>query len=329
MISIPENKPLAIVIPAYKAKFFEAALDSILAQTIQNFRIYVGDDCSPENIKQICDRYANHIDLIYKRFEDNLGQSSLVKHWNRCIRLSSEPWIWLFSDDDIMEPKCVEVFLNTQNSFQDRYNVYRFNTLEIDTNGNVTRINPPHPPFEHGIHFAYHRLISMRASYVSEFIFSRYIFEQIGGMIDFPMAWCTDDASLIAFAKNDGIITMQGPKVRWRNSGINISSMDTVYQDQKIEAAFQYTQWLNHFFSRYEGVDLEISIEKWNQCQKKWLYRQLEIISPVNINNTFKLAKRFDDVWNDGPLKKLLKILFINLKTLLQKVATHLSVRRP
>lgn len=326
---MPENKPLAIVIPAYKAKFLDAALDSILTQTIPNFRVYVGDDCSPENIKQTCDRYSNHLDLIYNRFEDNLGQSSLVKHWNRCIRLSSEPWVWLFSDDDIMEPECVEKFLYTRDSLQDRYNVYRFNTLEIDTNENVTRINPPHPRVENGIRFAYHRLISMRASYVSEFIFSRYVFERTGGMVDFPIAWCTDDASLIAFAEDDGIITIQGPKVRWRNSGINVSSMNTIYQDQKIEAAFQYIQWLNHFFSRFEGVDLEISIEKWNQCQKKWLYRQLEIISPVSIKNTFKLTKRFDEVWNDGPSKKLLKIFFINLKFLLQKGVARLSIRRP
>jgi len=326
---MPENKPLAIVIPAYKAKFIEAALDSILAQTIPSFRVYVGDDCSPENIKQICDRYSNHLDLIYKRFEDNLGQTSLVTHWNRCIRLSSEPWVWLFSDDDIMEPECVETFLDTRNSLKNRYNVYRFNTLEIDTNENVTRINPPHPQFENGIRFAYHRLISMRASYVSEFIFSRYVFERTGGMIDFPIAWCTDDASLITFAGDDEIITMQGPKVRWRNSGINVSSRNTFYQDQKIEAAFQYIQWLNHFFARFEGVDLEISIEKWTQCQKNWIYRQLEIISPVSIKNTFKLAKRFDQVWNDGPSKKLLKIFFINLKFLLQKGAARLSIRRP
>ncbi|MBW2365162.1 MAG: glycosyltransferase family 2 protein [Deltaproteobacteria bacterium] len=325
---MPENKPLAIVIPAYKAKFLEAALGSILAQTIPSFRVYVGDDCSPENIEQICNPYSNHLDLIYNRFEDNIGQTSLVKHWNRCIRLSSEPWVWLFSDDDIMEPECVETFLDTRDRLQDPYTVYRFNTLEIDTNENVTRINPPHPQFENGIRFAYHRLISMRASYVSEFIFSRYVFERTGGMIDFPMAWCTDDASLIAFAGDDQIVTMQGPKVHWRNSGINISSKNTGYQDQKIEASFQYIQWLNHFFAGFEGTDLEISIEKWNQCQKNWIYRQLEIVSPVSIKNIFKLANRFDEVWNDGSLKKLLKIFFINLKFLFQKEAARLLGRR-
>ena len=39
---MPENRLLAIVILAYKAKFLDAALDSILAQTIPSSRVSVG-----------------------------------------------------------------------------------------------------------------------------------------------------------------------------------------------------------------------------------------------------------------------------------------------
>lgn len=64
---------LAIIIPAYKATFLTAALDSIAAQTCKDFTLYVGDDCSPEPIGNIVEQYRDKIDLVYQRFETNLG----------------------------------------------------------------------------------------------------------------------------------------------------------------------------------------------------------------------------------------------------------------
>ena len=56
MIMANQNK-LAIVIPAYKSTFLAAALDSIAAQTCQDFTLYIGDDCSPNNLEEIVGRY--------------------------------------------------------------------------------------------------------------------------------------------------------------------------------------------------------------------------------------------------------------------------------
>ena len=64
---------LAIVIPAYKATFLPAALDSIAMQACKDFTLYVGDDCSPEPIGNIVEQYRDKIDLVYQRFETNLG----------------------------------------------------------------------------------------------------------------------------------------------------------------------------------------------------------------------------------------------------------------
>ena len=60
---------LAIIIPAYKATFLPAALDSIAMQTCKDFTLYVGDDCSPEPIGSIVEQYRDKIELIYQRFD--------------------------------------------------------------------------------------------------------------------------------------------------------------------------------------------------------------------------------------------------------------------
>ncbi|SVA69461.1 uncharacterized protein METZ01_LOCUS122315, partial [marine metagenome] len=91
---------LAIVIPAFKPDFFRATLESIVVQTDMRFQLYVGDDCGPPEIFEICSSFPD-LDLKYYRFPANLGSQSLTEHWNRCVALSSEPWVWLFADDDL------------------------------------------------------------------------------------------------------------------------------------------------------------------------------------------------------------------------------------
>lgn len=123
---------LAIVIPAYKSTFLAAALESIAAQTCKDFTLYVGDDCSPNPIGEIVDRYWDKINLVYKRFDTNLGGKDLVAQWERCIDMTQgEEWLWLFSDDDVMEEKCVEEFYKTIQCKPDAGLVH-FNVKRLD-----------------------------------------------------------------------------------------------------------------------------------------------------------------------------------------------------
>ena len=81
---------LAIIIPAYKPNYLAETLESLAVQTNKNFRVYVGDDASPHDIKKIVDEFHNTLDIRYHRFEENMGAFSLVKQWERCVELSDE-----------------------------------------------------------------------------------------------------------------------------------------------------------------------------------------------------------------------------------------------
>ena len=40
-----------------------------------------------------------------------MGKTNLIAHWNRCLDLlQEEEYFCLFSDDDVMESRCVEAF---------------------------------------------------------------------------------------------------------------------------------------------------------------------------------------------------------------------------
>lgn len=285
-----EANKLAIVIPAYKARFLRQALESIAQQTDKRFKVYIGDDASPDNIREICVEFTDRFDLIYKRFDVNLGQSSLVAHWNRCIDMSAEPWVWLFCDDDVMGPECVEMFHETIDQEKDKFRLLRFNTLTINDDGDVIRVNPPHPMKESGIQFIYHRLNYQRSSYVSEYIFSREAYSENEGMIDFPIAYCSDDASWLAFSKTTGIFTIQKENVFWREGALNISPSGPKYQSERIEATSKFVDWLNNFLQINEIENKYITRDIIRKLSVSWFLRQVRGVAPIRISNIRKAA---------------------------------------
>lgn len=50
--------PLAIVVPAYKLRFFSRVLDSLAAQTDKRFTLYVGIDGVDADFESVASRYA-------------------------------------------------------------------------------------------------------------------------------------------------------------------------------------------------------------------------------------------------------------------------------
>ena len=237
---------LAIIIPAYRGRFLSRALESIAAQTDKRFRVYVGDDASSDSLEAIVAGVGLDKDrLIYHRFESNLGGTSLVKQWERCIDLSNEPWVWLFSDDDVMEPECVAKFHATLDLNPDRFDLYRFNTVVIDADDQVVSINPKHPEQESWSEFAYFLLRSLRIANQQELIFRRSEYEKIGGFLNLPLAWGSDHVFAIACGMRAGIWTINGPGIKFRQSGDNFSSHRSDETDrQKWRANAGYVEWL-------------------------------------------------------------------------------------
>ena len=132
----PSGCRLAVVIPAYKGDFLGKALACLARQTDQRLAaFYIYDDASPADIEGIARPALGGRAYTYKRFEENMGGVSLMQHWNRCVALTSEPWVWVFADDDMMDDNCVEEFnkfLEISESFAD---IVRFNTWVVDEQG--------------------------------------------------------------------------------------------------------------------------------------------------------------------------------------------------
>lgn len=241
---------LAIVIPAFKSDFFSKTLESISNQTNKSFRLYIGDDNSPDDLYSLVKPFEQSLDIHYKKFEENLGASSIVRHWSRCIQLiEDEQWIWLFGDDDIMPIDAVQRFYDFLSKGKD-CQLLRFNLAVIDKNDLVTTKPTSHPLQESSLEFAIRRLQRKCMSTVVEYIFSKKVYYDKSGFEEYPLAWASDDATWIKFGDKTGIYTLEGLPVNWRYSGLNISSRNLISDwNKKMDASILFVTYLTQKFN--------------------------------------------------------------------------------
>lgn len=244
-------KQLAIVIPAYKIDFFRATLDSLAAQTCKDFTVYVGDDCSSSDFGGLIEEYKERLDIRYTRFETNLGGKDLVAQWTRCIDLTErEPWLWLFSDDDVMGERCVEAFYQVIKS-DNIYDIYHFDIDAIDAYSNVVFECRRFPDVLSSLDFYKKKEKDDIDSFVVEYIFSRKVYEETGGFQNFELAWGADIATWVKFSYYTGIKNIPCARVYWRKSDANITpnrQPDMVMRKFLINV--EYFAWINKFFGR-------------------------------------------------------------------------------
>ena len=231
-----KNK-LAIVIPAYKACFFREVLDSLAKQSRRDFTVYIGDDASPDDLESIVSDYKDQLDIFYFRFEQN---------WERCIELSDEPLIWLFSDDDLMPSDAVERVMKTWKKSGECDAVFRFPLAIVDSYGKLKYINPP---FEteriSGYDFLLDKLSGKISSAACEYVFTRDVWKKTGGFVRFPLAWCSDDATWAKFADyTAGIISLPGTPVYWRNAENKNISNSMRFDGEKLKATGLFLKWI-------------------------------------------------------------------------------------
>ncbi len=305
---------LAIIIPAYKAKFLDATLRSIAAQTCKEFTLYIGDDNSPESIEEIINPYRKRLQLTYIKFNENLGKTSLAKHWERCISLSDEPWVWLFSDDDMMAPRCVENFLAELNNNLPSSAVYRFNTKIINKYGDVVRINHPHPRIEEGIQFLYFWLRGLRNCTMPDLIFSRKAFMQVGGFVELPLAWGSDVVMLLKLSVLSKIVTIDDSLVYFRNSGYNIStSHESTLVNKKIEAYSKLLFWLRHFLKNCEDTKSPLSQHSLWKIARDWFLNQIQHEHTImSVKQLLYLSKIMEELWGTPANTNFMKLLKLN-----------------
>lgn len=261
----------SFVMPAYKANYLRQAIDSILSQSYTEFELIIVNDASPEDLDSIVNSYSDPRIRYYKNVE-NIGGRSLVEQWNYCMTLCDTDYIILASDDDVYSSE----YLIKMHELVIKYptaNVFRPRVQIIDEANNVVKVEgylQEKTSLIEYIYMYHHKYIFSGIPY---YIFRRDALIRMHGFVDLPLAWGSDDATVMSLATGNDIISVPDILFSFRMSGENITSKknDNQALKKKIQARKMYYSFLSNMLN-YLKPNSEMEIVYWsnlkrNQCK--------------------------------------------------------------
>ena len=103
---------VSVIIPGYNhGPYLKERIDSVLAQSYDNFEVIMLDDCSPDNSAEIMQGYADAVakgelqtlakSVAFYPNERNSGNTFL--QWEKGISLAKGDYVWIAESDDVAE----------------------------------------------------------------------------------------------------------------------------------------------------------------------------------------------------------------------------------
>lgn len=253
---------VAIVIPYYNIDYFEKTLGSLSKQTEKRFNVYIGNDNSANNPDILLQKYQNSLSIFYTKFENNLGSISLVKHWERCIKLiKDEQWIMILGDDDVLDKNCISCFYeNYSEVIQNNIKVIRFASRYIDCNDLSLKnySDYQHPKIEKATDSFFRNFSGQSRSSLSEHIFNKVAFLE-NHFFDYPLAWYSDDRAWLEFSNFKSIYTINDAfvSVRVTNTSLSGKNDNILLKQKSKELFFDYlTSFANKYFTNSQNQAL-------------------------------------------------------------------------
>ncbi len=120
-----DNGLVSIITPTYNCgRFISETIESVLAQTYQNWEMIIVDDCSIDNTKAIVEEYIKRNNRIKYHCLDKNSGAAVAR--NMALRLAKGKWIAFLDSDDLRRPDKLEKQLKfmTENGYHFSYHKY-------------------------------------------------------------------------------------------------------------------------------------------------------------------------------------------------------------
>lgn len=256
-----DNPQYTFLLPAYKAKYFDLALNSIKNQTFTNFKVLVSDDFSPENLKSIFDRVTSGDSRFeYRRNTNNIGSVNLVHHWNLLVQMCHTEYLIMASDDDVYSPD----FLSQIDALTKKYpkvDLFRARVSSINENGVVKFSDVNYEEFVDQYSFCSDMFCKATIHCIPNFVFRTKALINNGGFVNLPLAWFADDATVLLNSVN-GVVNSQNTLFSFRSSGINISNSNfgnKKGEQKKVKAAQLFLELVMTKFFTTKSIKRKIN----------------------------------------------------------------------
>ena len=226
----------SITIPAYKDRYLKETIDSVLAQTYQNYEIIIVNDASPYNLDSIVSKYDDPRIRYFKNI-NNCGAKNVVDNWNICLSHATGDYLICMGDDDKLTPRCLQDFADLIEKYPE-LDLFHARSEIIDDDSNYVCTLEERPEWES----VYSLIYNPRNSHLGDFLFKTSTLLKNGGFYKLPYGWQSDDISAFMAAASHGVANTKEVGFLYRGNGLSISHDLTCIED-KIEAVRSSVRW--------------------------------------------------------------------------------------
>ena len=244
------NVIFSVTIPAYKDRYLKETIDSILAQTYQNYEIIIVNDASPYDLDSIVSQYDDPR-IRYFKNEKNCGAKNVVDNWNICLSHATGEFVMCIGDDDNLTPRCLQDFADLIEKYPN-LDLYHARNEIIDDDSNFVCLLEKRPEWES----VYSLMYNPRNTHLGDWLFRTETLRKNGGFYKLPYGWQSDDISAFIAAANHGVANTQEVGFQYRGNGLSISHDLTCIED-KIDAVRFAIKWCLDFVSKQHPFNKE------------------------------------------------------------------------
>ena len=106
---------VSVVVPVYNVKkYLNKCVNSIIAQTYDNYEVLLIDDGSTDGSSEMCDKFAAQYEKISAFHKENGGQSDARNYANKYLK---GEYIVYIDSDDYVEPNYISVMVECREKY--------------------------------------------------------------------------------------------------------------------------------------------------------------------------------------------------------------------
>ena len=259
---------ISFILPAWKSRFLQEAVESIVGQTSPDWELVVVDDCSPEPLREIVESFADPR-IRYVRNETNIGGENLVRQWNHCLSFATGDYVVLAADDDLYRPAFGEEMIRLAEKYP-QVDLIHSSVEQIGENGEHLWDDSILPEFTSKYEYLNWWLTGRSFTCIGNFAFKRSALLALGGFMDFPCAFGSDIATPISLSIN-GVANTQEMLFCFRQSAQHLSADSSRYRE-KLAGISQLSEFLRAI--RYEEPDNPADKEFYSLVNEDFLQKK-------------------------------------------------------
>lgn len=262
-MNIKNNNILVSVgIPVVKSIYLSSAIESCLNQKYTFLEIIILNNASTKEV-------GDEIELIVKKFDDkrlkyyrNTEQLPMIENWNKVLSYATGNLFSLLCDDDYWKPHFIQNMVVLANMYP---NVNLFHSRVLVTKGNEINnksiLSPLCNEYEDTLDFIYHRIRGFRNQYLSDFMVRLPMIRKIGGFVDLPDGWGSDDITwFLVAASGEGVAYDSDVLFIYRDHDENITNLKN--NTNKLKSIPIYINYVLSILSNFDNFNEIESIKK-------------------------------------------------------------------